>query len=60
MIQFKDIHGNFWVFVKANLLLISCSPKDQKGISHFSITTINNNSYSFDIDWNNKNAVWES
>ena len=60
MIQFKDIHGNNWVFVKANISLIYYTPKDQEGISRVSVTTTNDNSYSFNINWNDKKAVTES
>ena len=59
MIQFKDIHGNRWVFVKANITVIYYTPKDQKGIIHVTIATINDNVYSFAVDWNDSNAIKE-
>lgn len=39
MTQFKDIHGNCWAFVRANISLIYYTPKDQEGISHVTVTT---------------------
>lgn len=60
MTQFKDIHGNYWVFVRANISLIFYTPKDQKGISHVRVTTIDSIVYSFDIDLNDTDAITES
>lgn len=60
MIQFKDIHGNCWSFVKTNISLIYYTPKDQEGISHITVTTTNDNVYSFDINWTDADAVRES
>lgn len=60
MIQFKDVRGNNWVFVKANISLIHYTPRDQEGISHVNVTTTNDKSYSFNINWNDKKAVTES
>lgn len=60
MIQFKDMRGNRWVFVKANISVIYYTAQDQEGISHVSITTTNDNVYSFTIDWTDTDAVKES
>ena len=60
MIQFKDIHGNCWTFVKTNISLIYYTPKDQEGISNVSVTTTNANVYSFAIDWTDTNSIQES
>lgn len=60
MIQFKDIHGNSWTFVKTNISLIYYTPKDQEGISNVSVSTTNNNVYSFAIDWTDADAIRES
>ena len=60
MIQFKDIHGNCWAFVRTNISLIYYTPKDQEGISNVSVTTTNNNVYSFAIDWTDADAISES
>ena len=60
MIQFKDIHGNCWAFVRANISLIYYTPKDQEGISNVSVSTTNGNVYSFAINWNDANAINES
>ena len=59
MIQFKDIHGNCWSFVKTNISLIYYTPKDQEGISNVSVATTNDNVYPFDINWNDADAVRE-
>ena len=60
MIQFKDTRGNRWVFIKANISVIYYTPKDQEGISNVSVSTTNNNVYSFAIDWTDADAVRES
>lgn len=60
MIQFKDIRGYCWVFVKANISLIYYTPKDQEGISRVTVTTTNDNVYSFDIDLNDVYSIKES
>ena len=60
MIQFKDIHGNCWAFIRTNISLIYYTPKDQDGISHVSVSTTNNNVYSFAIDWTDADAIRES
>ena len=60
MIQFKDIHGNCWAFVRTNISLIYYTPKDREGISNVSVTTTNANVYSFAIDWADTDAVRES
>ena len=60
MTQFKDIHGNYWAFVRANISLIYYTPKDQKGISHVTVSTTNDKVYSFDIDWTDADAIRES
>lgn len=60
MTQFKDIHGNYWAFVRANISLIYYTSKDQEGISHVTVTTINDNVYSFDIDLNDVYSIQES
>ena len=60
MIQFKDMHGNRWVFVKANISVICYTAKDQEGISNVSVTTTNDNVYSFAIDWADADAIKES
>ena len=59
MIQFKDIRGNCWAFVKANISVIYYTAQDQKGISNVTVTTTNDNVYSFDIDWTDADAVRE-
>ena len=59
MIQFKDIHGNCWAFVKANISVIYYTAQDQEGISNVTVTTTNDNVYSFDIDWTDADAVME-
>ena len=59
MIQFKDTRGNRWVFVRANISLIYCTPKDQEGISHITVSTTNDKVYSFDIDWTDADAIRE-
>ena len=60
MIQFKDTRGNRWVFIKANISVIYYTAQDQEGISNVSITTTNDNVYSFAIDWTDADAVRES
>ena len=60
MIQFKDIHGNCWAFVRTNISLIYYTPKDQEGISNVSINTTNDNVYSFAVDWTDAEAIKES
>ena len=60
MIQFKDTRGNCWAFVRANISLIYYTPKDQEGISHVTVATTNDNVYSFDINWNDADAINES
>lgn len=60
MIQFKDIHGNCWAFVMANISVIYYTAKDQEGISNVSVTTTNDNVYSFVIDWTDSDAIKES
>lgn len=60
MIQFKDMRGNRWVFIKANITLIYYTAKDQEGISNVSVTTTNDNVYSFAIDWTDADAIKES
>lgn len=60
MIQFKDIHGNCWAFVRTNISLIYYTTKDQEGISHVTVTTTNGNVYSFAIDWTDADAIRES
>lgn len=60
MIQFKDMRGNRWVFVKANISVIYYTPQDQEGISNVSVTTTNDNVYSFAIDLNDVDAIKES
>ena len=60
MIQFKDIHGNCWAFVRTNISLIYYTPKDQEGIGNVSVSTTNNNVYSFAIDWTDADAIRES
>lgn len=60
MTQFKDIHGNYWAFVRANVSLIYYTPKDKEGISHVTVTTTNDNVYSFAIDLNDADAIRES
>ena len=60
MIQFKDIHGNCWTFVKTNISLIYYTPKDQEGISRVTVSTTNDKVYSFDIDWTDADAIRES
>ena len=60
MIRFKDIHGNCWTFVRTNISLIYYTPKDQEGISNVSVSTTNNNVYSFAIDWTDADAIRES
>lgn len=59
MIQFKDVHRNRWVFVKANISLIYSTPQDKEGISQVSVTTTNDNVYSFTVDWNNTDSIKE-
>ena len=60
MIQFKDTRGNRWVFIKTNISVIYYTAQDQEGISNVSITTTNNNVYSFAIDWTDADSVRES
>lgn len=60
MTQFKDIHGNYWAFVRANVSLIYYTPQDQEGISHVTVTTTNDNVYSFAIDLADADAIKES
>lgn len=60
MTQFKDIHGNYWAFVRANVSLIYYTPQDQEGISHVTVTTTNDNVYSFAIDLTDADAIKES
>ena len=60
MIQFKDTRGNRWVFIKANISVIYYTDQDQEGISNVSVTTTNNNVYSFAIDWTDADAIKES
>ena len=59
MIQFKDTHGNRWVFIKANISVIYYTAQDQEGISNVTVTTTNGNVYSFAIDWTDADAVRE-
>ena len=59
MIQFKDTRGNRWVFITANISVIYCTAQDQEGISNVSITTTNDNVYSFAINWTDADAVRE-
>ena len=60
MIQFKDTRGNRWVFIKANISVICYTAQDQEGISNVSVTTRNNNVYSFAIDGTDADSVRES
>ena len=60
MIQFKDTRGNRWVFIKANISVIYYTTQDQEGISNVSITTTNDNVYSFAIDWTDADTIRES
>lgn len=60
MTQFKDIYGNCWAFVRANISLIFYTPKDKEGISHVRVTTTDGMVYSFDIDLNDVDAIRES
>ena len=60
MIQFKDTRGNRWVFIKANISVICYTDQDQEGISNVSVTTTNNNVYSFAINWTDADTVRES
>lgn len=60
MIQFKDTRGNRWVFIKANISVIYYTAQDQDGISSVSVTTTNNNVYSFAIDWTDADSIRES
>ena len=60
MIQFKDTRGNRWVFIKANILVIYYTAQDQEGISNVSVTTTNDNVYSFAIDWTDADSIRES
>lgn len=60
MIQFKDTRGNRWVFIKANISVICYTAQDQDGISNVSVTTTNNNVYSFAIDWTDADSIRES
>ena len=60
MIQLKDIHGNCWAFIKTNSSLSYYPPKDLEGISNVSVSTTNNNVYSFAIDWTDADAIRES
>ena len=60
MIQFKDTRGNRWVFIKANISVIYSTAQDQEGISNVSITTTNDNVYSFAVDWTDADAIKES
>ncbi len=60
MTQFKDIHGNYWAFVRANISLIYYTPQDQEGISRVTVTTTNDKVYSFAIDLNDADAIKES
>lgn len=60
MTQFKDIHGNYWAFVRANISLIYYTPQDQEGISRVTVTTTNDKVYSFAIDLTDANAIKES
>lgn len=60
MIRFKDIQGNCQTFVRANVSLIYYTPQDQEGISQVSVTTTNNNVYSFAVEWNDADAIKES
>lgn len=57
MIQFKDTRGNRWVFIKANISVIYCTTQDQEGISNVTVTTTNDNVYSFAIDWADEDAI---
>lgn len=59
MIRFKDIHGNCWTFVKTNISLIYYTSKNQEGISNITVTTTNDNVYSFDIDLTDADVVRE-
>ena len=59
MIQFKDTRGNRWVCIKANISVIYYTAQDQEGISSVSVTTTNDNVYSFAIDWTDTDAVRE-
>ena len=60
MIQFKDTRGNRWVFIKVNISVIYYTAQGQEGISNVSITTTNDNVYSFAIDWTDVDAIKES
>lgn len=60
MTQFKDIHGNYWAFVRANISLIYHTSQDQEGISHVRVATTNDNVYSFDVDLNDADSIKES
>ena len=60
MIQFKNTRGNRCVFIKANISVIYYTAQDQEGISNVSVTTTNDNVYSFAIDWTDADAVRES
>lgn len=60
MTQFKDIHGNYWAFVRANISLIYYTPQDQEGISRVTVTTTNDSVYSFAIDLTDADAIKES
>ena len=60
MIQFKDTRGNRWVFIKANISVIYYTAQDQEGISNVTVTTTNDNIYSFDIDLNDVYSIQES
>lgn len=60
MIQFKDTRGNRWVLIKANISVIYYTAQDQEGISNVTVTTTNNNVYSFAIDWTDADAIRES
>lgn len=60
MTQFKDIYGNCWAFVRANISLIFYTPKNKEGISHVTVSMMNDSVYSFDIDLNNADAIMES
>lgn len=59
MIQFKDTSGNRWVFIKANISVIYYTAQDQEGISNVTVTTTNDNVYSFAIDWTDADSIRE-
>lgn len=60
MIQFKDTEGNFWVFIKTNIVSICRTPRNKNNNVHVVVTTTVGGPYSFDIDWNDKEYIRES